>query len=374
MMKQCDIDAHSIIGSSLKQWLQRLFCAAIATVMTFPAWAQSNGVALQYHRISDSGPAITRISPADFTAHLELIERLGFPVLPLDLLLTTMCDRSGSSASAVALTFDDAHRTVFEQAWPLLRERGWPFVVFVNTAAIDQRHGGSMSWDQLRELAQAGVIIGNHSVDHQHMSRKPAELTAQQWALWRRQQVVDAQQRIDAEVGTQPKIFAYPYGEYDLATAEMMADLGYTAFGHQSGAFGCSSHLQALPRFQVSGAYADPESLVLKLGTLPFPIDGPLIEPVQSAGNRQPRLTLTFGGGFDDGFDPAAVNCFATEQGAIDTTWDAEQQVLVAQAGQSLPVGRSRYNCTARNTLQQRYHWFSQPWFIPDEFGEWPAE
>ena len=204
----------------------RLGCQLVSCLLVFSAllvspsgWANNSGVALQYHRISVSGANITRTSPADFNAHLLLIERLGFPVVPLDSLLANLCDDSAESSSAIAITFDDAHRTVFEQAWPLLKARGWPFVVFVNTAAVDQGHGGVMTWDQLRELAQAGVIIGNHGVDHQHMIRRPADQTTEQWALWRRRQVIEAQQRMDAEVGPQPKIFAYPYGEYDLATA-----------------------------------------------------------------------------------------------------------------------------------------------------------
>jgi len=231
-----------------------------------------------------------------------------------------------------------------------------------------------MSWDQLRELAQAGAIIGNHGVDHEHMIRKPEEFNVDQWAEWQRQQVIHAQQRIDEEVGPQPKLFAYPYGEYDLATAGVLADLGYPAFGQQSGALGCSSQLQALPRFPVSGPYADPESVELKLGSLPFPVVGPLIDPVQLAGERQPELLLKLSKDFGEGFDPSTAHCFATRQGAIDTVWDVQQNALLAQAGEPLPIGRSRYNCTARNTLQQRYHWFSQAWFIPDLLGQWPAE
>ena len=32
-----------------------------------------------------------------------------------------------------AITFDDGYISIYDTAWPLLRARGWPFTVFVNT-------------------------------------------------------------------------------------------------------------------------------------------------------------------------------------------------------------------------------------------------
>ena len=334
-----------------------------------------SAVVLQYHRIEETGPAITRTSPANFQAHLELIERLGLPVIPLPELLANICSKNSAEMpeSAVAITFDDAHRSVYELVWPALKARGWPFTVFVNTAAVDGGYASVMEWQQLRQLANAGVTIGNHSVDHRHLSRQPTELDQQQWRQWSLQQITVAQQRIDQQLGPQPKIFAYPYGEYDHQSVEQLKQLGYSAFGQQSGAIGCHSNFQALPRFPVSGPYANPESVELKLLTLPFSLDGSWINPVRAAGDRRPQLRLKFHAE-NDQFDPAAVSCFATGQGAIETSWDQQQGLLLAQANEDLPLGRSRYNCTVRNRLQQRYHWFSQPWFIPDDQGNWPAE
>ncbi|MBL4621796.1 MAG: polysaccharide deacetylase family protein [Immundisolibacteraceae bacterium] len=334
-----------------------------------------SAVVLQYHRIGETGAAITRTSLANFQAHLDLIERFGLPVLPLPGLLKNICaENSGEMPeSGIAITFDDAHISVYEQAWPALKARGWPFTVFVNTAAVDGEYASVMDWHQLQQLVDAGVIIGNHSVDHRHLSRQPEGLNQLQWRNWTLTQITTAQQRIDPQLGTQPKIFAYPYGEYDQESVDQLKQLGYSAFGQQSGAIGCHSNLQALPRFPVSGVYANPESVELKLLTLPFPLDGSWINPVRAAGDRRPQLELKF---HAEGhrFDPASISCFATGQGAIETSWDQQQGVLSTQAAEDLPVGRSRYNCTVRNRLQQRYHWFSQPWFIPDDQGQWPAE
>lgn len=356
--------------------LSRNLIAVAISLLVFVACtvrAADSGVVLQYHRISDDGPAVTRTSVEEFTDHLRLIERLGFVVLPLADLVNAVCDPGSEHGSALAITFDDAHISVYEKAWPLLRTAGLPFTVFVNTAAVDESHAGTMSWEQLRELAAQGATLGNHGVDHHHLIRNRSGREESAWRQWVVEQVTRAQQRIDQELGPQPPVFAYPYGEYDLSTTRVLAELGYPAFGQQSGAFDCHSDLQALPRFPVSGSYANSESVELKLATLPFPLSPSRVEPLQSAANNPPELRLQLSG-HDAAFDGGAVNCFATGQGPIPVRWDPQQRLLTAQAPQPLPTGRSRYNCTVRNRVQQRYHWFSQPWFIPALDGSWPSE
>jgi len=89
-----DLNLFEIVSNILN----RLACVVVSLVFSVivaaPAWAESTGVVLQYHRISDSGPVVTRTSPVDFAAHLELIERLGYPVQSLDWLLAGLCDQS----------------------------------------------------------------------------------------------------------------------------------------------------------------------------------------------------------------------------------------------------------------------------------------
>ena len=48
-----------------------------------------------------------------------------------------------------ALTFDDAYASVFSEAYPRLKRRGWPFTVFVSTDYIDRHYKNYMTWDRL---------------------------------------------------------------------------------------------------------------------------------------------------------------------------------------------------------------------------------
>ena len=54
--------------------------------------------------------------------------------------------------------------------------------------------------------------------------------------------------------------------------------------------------------------------------------------------------------------------CYVSGQGAVPVVWEEKYTRFTVQAPQALPVGRSRYNCTAPNQSRSRYYWFSQQW------------
>ena len=66
----------------------------------------------------------------------------------------------------VSLTFDDGLLNQYQLA-PLLAAQGVPATFYVNSGEINT--GGTMSWDQTRELAAAGHEIGGHTLNHQRI-------------------------------------------------------------------------------------------------------------------------------------------------------------------------------------------------------------
>jgi peptidoglycan/xylan/chitin deacetylase (PgdA/CDA1 family) len=75
---------------------------------------------------------------------------------------------------AVVLTIDDADRSVYELAWPLLREYGVRAHVFVPTGKVGTEWSSLdvCTWDQLREMAASGtVLVGSHTRNLHHKVR-----------------------------------------------------------------------------------------------------------------------------------------------------------------------------------------------------------
>lgn len=74
----------------------------------------------------------------------------------------------------VAITFDDGHRSVVEQALPLLRERNIPATLFVNTAYWDRTARGCWSDCTISDIQVAEEDIGTAVARARH-TRNPEE-------------------------------------------------------------------------------------------------------------------------------------------------------------------------------------------------------
>jgi len=311
-------------------------------------------VLLLYHRFSDEGPQSTSTSPAVFEKHLEYLYENDYKVLPLVEVIEALKMQGILPKKCVSLTADDGFLSLYTNAYPLLIKYQMPMSVFVSTESIDKKYSLMLSWQQLQEMSDL-VDVYNHSVKHLHLVEKSIEVV--------QSEITQAQERIQQELGVEEKFFAYPYGEFDDETYRQVSDLGYVGFGQHSGAINRNSDFLNLPRFSMSGPYAKMDSFTLKIKTLPMPIE---IEEPQSLliyENFKPSLTLTFSRELTNN-EKQQFSCFVSGQDQPELIWIGSNKVNV-QARESLPNGRSRYNCTMPSKEAGRYYWYSKLWLRP---------
>ena len=263
-------------------------------LLSLPAFAVDHAVILMYHHFGDDTPPSTSVSLAQFDAHLAYLGDNGYRIWPLEKIVAHLRDRKPLPDKVVAITVDDAYISVYREAWPRLRARGWPFTVFVATDPVDQGLQAMMSWAQMREMAAAEVSFANHSRAHDHLVRRRPGETGTEWRSRVREDLQHAQLRLQAELGSAPALFAYPYGEYDSALRALVGELGYTAFGQQSGPASRYSDPLALPRFPMAVAFADLDDVRDKLQSRPLPVlRAEPDDPVLSPDNTRPVLAVT---------------------------------------------------------------------------------
>ena len=327
-----------------------VFCAAIG----FPAsgMAADSAVILQYHRFGETNIPSTNITLAQFEAHLAFLQSGGYTVLPVPHIVAALRAGQPLPDKAVGITIDDAAISVIREAWPRLRVAGFPFTLFVATDAIDQRQGHSMGWDDIRTLANSGVTIANHSASHGHLWRLGLAAA--------RRDVVHAQTRFQAELGFSPRLFAYPYGEYNLALRGLVEELGFeVAFGQNSGVAGKGADLFTLPRFSLNEAYGDMERFKLIINTLPIPVhDVTPAEPILA--RNPPHIGFTV----DESLDEIdALACYVSGQGAVQVELLGERRVELRMS-KPFPLGRTRVNCTLPGP-DRRWRWLGMQYLVP---------
>lgn len=78
-----------------------------------------------------------------------------------------------------------------------------------------------MNWDELRAAQAAGVTIGAHTVDHRCLPNESFAEVERQLRI--------PKERIEAELGTKVRHFAYPNGWYSREAMLQLADAGYVS-------------------------------------------------------------------------------------------------------------------------------------------------
>jgi len=326
------------------------------------AVATDNAVVLMYHRFGEDRYPSTNIRVEQLEAQLEHLRDGGYTVVPMTDLVAALTDGDPLPDRAVVLTVDDAYRSVYEVAFPRFREFGFPFTVFVATDPVDDRLPDYMTWDQMREMGAAGVTFANHGASHMSLiERREGERDAD-WRARVQADLESARQRLSQELDVIATVFAYPYGEYDTTTASIVRDMGYLAFGQQSGAIGPSSDPRALPRFPMAEAFADLAEFRTKVASLPMPVVSvDPWDPVVTTPRPTVEVTVSDGDG-----NLERLACFVSGQGRVDVEWVEPRRRFRVGPATDLAAGRQRVNCTAPRP-DGRFEWFSHPWIVRPE-------
>ncbi|MES2604134.1 MAG: polysaccharide deacetylase family protein [Pseudomonadota bacterium] len=343
------------IRSALITTLLPLFISNIAQA----ASDDNQAVVLQYHHISSTTPRSTSVTADEFRQHMEFLRDNGFAILPLQDVVQALREGRQLPDKAAAITFDDSNASVYTTAFPLLKEYGWPFTVFVPTGLVGSNSRLYTDWDQLREMAKAGATLANHSVSHDYLLQRKNGESEAEWLKRMEREIVDAEQKILDETGQSHKIYAYPFGEYDPQTEALVTKLGYVAFAQHSGPINAASNFTALPRFPFSGVYAPVRTFAPKVLSLAFNVS--ISEPVSPVtSDTSPSAVLDFNGSYR--LD--ALTCYVADNAMEVALVDAGQQQFRVTSTTENRGRRFRYNCTAPGR-EGRFYWFSVPWFNP---------
>jgi biofilm PGA synthesis lipoprotein PgaB len=344
--------------------LLALVCAQVSAA----ARAADHAVVLVYHHVSDRTPASTSVTPEVFEKHLDYLAANDFAVLGLSELVQSLAEGRPLPPRAVALTFDDGYASVYREALPRLERRAWPFAVFVAPHAIDRASSLYMSWEELRDLERRGGSVGNHSTEHGHLIRHAPGESESAWRRRVRDDILQAQARLEAELDHPLKMLAYPYGEFDAPLEALVKELGFVGLGQQSGPVGPHSSQQHLPRFPVATGFDDLASLGEKLRSRPLPVT--VLAPtdrILEPGSGPPVLRLRVPEG---SYRRVDMRCFVAGQASARVEWEGD--VAVVQAREPLGPGRSKYNCTAPSSEETGvYYWYSYLWIQPNDDGSW---
>ena len=312
-------------------------------------------IALMYHRFEENKYPSTNIRINDFIKHIELMKNSNIEFIDKKTLIEIILKKKNYSEKKILLTIDDAFLSFYKNAWPILQKEKIPFILFVNTREINNRHPNYMSWDQIREIHQSNLgIIGGHSFSHEYLAFATED-----------EIIKDINKSIEdykRELNFNPEIFSYPFGEYSLEVKNIVKKLGYVmAFGQHSGVIHQRSDIFELPRFPINESYGtlDRFSFLLNTSPLPYKFFKPDEKLLKT--NNPPNIEIEFEQNVRN------INCFTNEGGSwkkseityLDNNWI---RVLLKEKYQPR---RGKINCTLK-MKDGSWGWLGKQFIVSD--------
>lgn len=307
--------------------------------------AQTSSIpAFVYHRFGDDRFPGTNIKLEQFKAHLEYLKENGYEVITLSEAIHLM-DKKKKFDKTALLTIDDGYRSFYENALPLLKAYGFRATLFVNTETVGS--GDFMSWEEIKAAQAAGVEIGNHSHAHPH-------LVNQSFSAFKSD--LDQSEALFTKALVEaPKIFAYPYGEWNKSIAKELENRGYlAALAQNSGVIYKGSPRFHLPRFPMSEAYADMDGFRSKIRMSPLAVTETQETTLGYKGSQEkPSIDVLFQ---EANLQLNQLQCFV--QGA-----DCKKSIRVMKADEV------KLNIRPDRPLNRRRTLFTVT--VPDKKGNW---
>jgi peptidoglycan/xylan/chitin deacetylase (PgdA/CDA1 family) len=183
---------------------------------------------LTYHKfcIGESPDAYT-INITRFEQQMDYLKKNGYQVISVSQLLQCM-ENNAYPEKPVIITIDDGFRSVYDLAFPVLKEYSFPATLFLYTDFI-ANGPNQLSWQKIREMIDQGIEIGSHTLSHCNLLQ-----------MKKNESQMDYLKRIDREINLSKSIlerntgssvfsFAYPYGVYSQQIKMLAKQAGYQA-------------------------------------------------------------------------------------------------------------------------------------------------
>lgn len=348
----------------------RLFCVLLVALAAWivparPASADDSerlvtgAVIFIYHRFGEDQSPANSIRVDQFEAHLEELTAGDYDVVPLSRIVAALRAGTPLPDRTVAITIDDATRSVYTQAFPRLRAAGLPFTLFVATDPVDRRAPTHMTWAEIREVQAAGATIGAMTSAPVPMPERDVNENAAD--------LHHAMARFRAELGSVPALFAYPHGEYNRVIRNLIEKHDFVAaFGQHSGVAHARADRYALPRFIMNESFGGIDRFRLAASALPLPVREVTPDDPELKVNP-PHLGFTVPEGIGN---LERLACFASGHGrtALEHLDGGRIEVRI---NAPLPPGRARINCTLP-AGEGRWRWFGMQLFVPDDENDDP--
>lgn len=156
---------------------------------------------------------------AEFKSQMKMLADSGYQTILPDQLYDYLVYGKKLPKKPIMLTFDDTKLDQYTVAVPEMKKYGFKGVFFIMTVSLGKPN--YMSKAQVKELSDAGHVIGSHTYDHQNVKKYQGE----DWVT----QIEKPTKTLKEITGKDVKYFAYPFGLWNKEAIPHLKKRGFTS-------------------------------------------------------------------------------------------------------------------------------------------------
>ena len=197
------------------------------------------------------------ISTGKFRRQMQAIKDLGLNVISLEDFTAWKRGEKTIEDRSVLITIDDGWKSIYTDAFPILKEMGFPFTIFLYTNYIN---GGTnaLTTSMIKEMQKHGCSIGSHSVSHPYPAAVKSERAKGDatFKSYLQKEMGQSRKTLQKQFGSNILCYAYPGG---FVTGEMLpiaSEQGYEClFTVLPGKTTRSTSNFTIPRYIILGTH-----------------------------------------------------------------------------------------------------------------------
>lgn len=163
---------------------------------------------LMYHMIGDEQGNAAVMTEANLRIQMNYLRDHGYHPITMQELYDYVTKGAPLPEKPVCITFDDGYLDSYTIVYPLMKEYGFPWTLFLITDDVGKPYN-RMTWDQLKEMANShAVTIASHTLSHPKLHNLATRAEKEK-------EIVEANKALKYQLGIDNVWLAYPYGDYD---------------------------------------------------------------------------------------------------------------------------------------------------------------
>ncbi|GAB4281068.1 MAG: hypothetical protein Kow0029_26010 [Candidatus Rifleibacteriota bacterium] len=289
--------------------------------------------ALCYHQVSPIASGKFSLSTDKFRKQLEYLKSRNFKSLTSEDLEAIFVQGKEIPDNSIVITFDDGFKTVYDHAFPIMKEFGFKGIVCIYPNFIGS--GNAMSWNQLADLLKNGWSVESHSMSHANLAA--GSYLPRNENVFLKREITDSKSLIEKKLGNKVRFMVWPYGVYNRKTIQAAKAAGYIGAMTVDGGANYRDLSPYLLKRQVVYSTDDMNKFLIRLGmralevTEQSPEPGEVLDRLSSFTCKLPTL-------IDYSPDKYVLNAKLTGK-KTSFSFDSQSRILSAKISSGLKPG-----------------------------------